>query len=116
MGTFQQEMDRIKQGTAQLSQAIPDTMKGFYALSRAATTPGALDTKTKELIALAIAVALRCDGCIGFHTRAVLQAGATPQEIMEALGVAVLMGGGPVLMYAAHALDALAELQPPSPT
>ncbi|MCS7031257.1 MAG: carboxymuconolactone decarboxylase family protein [Gloeomargarita sp. SKYG116] len=114
MSTFQQEMERIKRGTGQLSQAVPETMKAFYALSKSASAPGALDTKTKELMALAIGVVLRCDGCIGFHTRAALQAGATAQEIMETLSVAVMMGGGPALMYATHALDALAELQNPS--
>jgi AhpD family alkylhydroperoxidase len=65
-----------------------------------------LDTKTKELIALAIGVAVRCDDCIAFHAKAAVDQGATPDEIFETLGMAVYMGAGPSMMYAAHALDA----------
>ncbi len=86
---------------------VPETMKGFDAMAQAATRDGAaLDHKTKELIALALGVAGHCDGCIGFHVRALVKAGATKLEMEEALGVAVYMGGGPALMHAADALDA----------
>ncbi len=86
-----------------------DVMQGFGALSKAAMAPGALDEKTKELIAMAIGVAARCDDCLGFHARTLVRLGATPEEFREMLGVAVYMGGGPSLMYAAHALAAFEE-------
>jgi AhpD family alkylhydroperoxidase len=89
-----------------LRRGIPETMQGFSALAQAATKPGALDRKTKELIALAIGVASRCDGCIGFHSEALVKLGATRAEVEEALGMAVYMGGGPALMYAAGAVAA----------
>lgn len=89
-----------------LRQDITPVMKGFGELSKAATTSGVLDEKTKELIALAIGVAVRCDGCIGFHTKALIRLGATKPEIEETLGMAVYMGGGPSLMYAANAMAA----------
>jgi AhpD family alkylhydroperoxidase len=86
-------------------------MKAFSALAQAATRDGALDKETKELIALAIGIATRCDGCIGFHTEALIRLGVTRQEFEEALGMAVYMGGGPSLMYAADALSAFEEFQ-----
>jgi AhpD family alkylhydroperoxidase len=86
-----------------------ETMRGFSALSQAAMAGGALDAKTKELIAMAIGVAAHCDGCIGFHAKALVRLGATRQELEEMLGVAVYMGGGPSLMYAANALAAFQE-------
>ena len=89
-----------------LRRDIPETMQGFSALAQAATRPGALDKKTKELIALAIGVATRCDGCIGFHSEALVKLGASRAEVEEALGMAVYMGGGPSLMYAADAIAA----------
>jgi AhpD family alkylhydroperoxidase len=95
---------RIVGGIRTLRKNIPDTMAGFSGMAAAATRPGALDTKTKELIALAIGVATRCDGCIGFHMDALVKEGATRAEVEEALGMAIYMGGGPALMYAADAL------------
>ena len=92
-----------------LRASTPDLMKAFGDLGRAATAAGALDTKTKELIALALSVAVRCDPCIGFHTQALAKLGATRQEVDETLGVAVYMGGGPSLMYAASAIKAFDE-------
>lgn len=88
---------------------LPEVMQGFGALSRAALAPGAIDEKTKELIALAIAVATRCDDCIGFHAKALVRLGGTPEELREMLGVSVYMGGGPSLMYASHAIQAYEE-------
>ncbi|MCY1465940.1 alkylhydroperoxidase AhpD family core domain protein [compost metagenome] len=75
---------------------------------------GALDPKTKELIALAVGVAARCDGCIGFHTKALARLGATTGEVHEALGVAIYMGGGPTAMYAANAVAAFQEFATPA--
>ena len=94
-----------------LRSDIPDTMKGFAMLAQAATRDGALDKKTKELIALALGVAAHCDGCIGFHTEALVKLGATREEVEEALGMAVYMGGGPSLMYAADAIAAYEQFQ-----
>ena len=89
-----------------LRRDIPETMQGFSALAQAATKTGALDKKTKELIALAIGVATRCDGCIGFHSESLVRLGASRAEVEETLGMAIYMGGGPSLMYAADALAA----------
>ena len=94
-----------------LRKDIPETMQGFSALAKAATSNGALDRKTKELIALALGVAARCDGCIGFHTEALARLGAGRQEVEETLGMAVYMGGGPSLMYAADAISAFEQFQ-----
>ena len=94
----------------ELRDGAPDVMKGFSAVAQAALKANALDTKTKELIALAIGVATRCDDCIAFHTKAAVLQGATREEILETLGMAVYMGAGPSVMYAAHALDAYGTL------
>jgi len=102
---------RISGDLRKLRQGIPDTMKAFSALAQAATREGALDTKTKELIALAIGIITHCDGCIGFHTEALVKLGATRSEVEEVLGMAVYMGGGPSLMYAADAISAYEEFE-----
>jgi AhpD family alkylhydroperoxidase len=94
---------------ATLRSSTPDTVKGFGDLGRAATASGVLDKKTKELIALALSVAARCDPCIGFHMQTLVKLGATRQEIDETLGVTTYMGGGPSLMYAASAIAAFEE-------
>ena len=102
---------RISAELKKLRKDIPETMQGFSALAKAATSDGALDRKTKEPIALAIGIATRCDGCIGFHTEALVRLGATRQEVEETLGMAVYMGGGPSLMYAADAISAFEQFQ-----
>jgi AhpD family alkylhydroperoxidase len=94
---------------ASLRKTTPEVMKSFAELGRAATTDGALDRKTKELIALALSVAVRCDPCIAFHAQTLAKLGTTRQEIDEMLGVATYMGGGPSLMYAASAVAAFDE-------
>lgn len=99
----------VSANLASLRTSTPGVMKAFGELGRAATAPGALDAKTKELIALALGVAARCDACIGFHTQALVKLGATRQEVDEALGVTTYMGGGPSLMYAAGAVAAFDE-------
>ena len=110
MPDYRQLTQGISSSMAGLRQDIPEVMKGFSALAHAATQNGALDKKTKELIALAIGVAVRCDGCIGFHMQALLKLGASKAEIEETLGMAVYMGGGPSLMYAAHAMQAYDQM------
>ena len=92
-----------------LRQEIPDVMRGFGALAQAATKDGVLDAKTKELIAIALSVAVRCDPCVGFHAQALVKLGATRAELAEVLGMAVYMGGGPSLMYAAKTSAAFDE-------
>lgn len=99
----------LSESIAKLHRDIPDTMKGFSMMTQAAGKEGALDKKTKELIALALGVASRCDGCIGFHTQKLSKLGATREEIVETLGMAIYMGGGPSLMYAAEAIDAFEQ-------
>ena len=84
----------------------PEVMKAFSAMASSATSAGALDAKTKELLALGIAVAIRCDGCIAFHAEAAVRQGATREEVMETMGMALYMGAGPSLMYAAQAVEA----------
>jgi len=90
----------------QVHQGAPDAMKGFSALAKGATANGVLDSKTKELIALALGIAARCDGCLAFHARAVVELGGTREEVMEVIAMALYMGGGPSLMYGALALEA----------
>jgi AhpD family alkylhydroperoxidase len=94
---------------AKLRADIPDTTRGFSALAQAAGKPGALDRKTKELIAMALSVGARCDPCIGFHAEALVKLGTTRAEFEDMLGMCIYMGGGPSLMYAAHALQAFEE-------
>lgn len=100
---------RISANMKELRKDIPETMQGFSSLAMAATKDGALDKKMKELIALAIGVSTRCDGCIGFHAEALVKLGATRQEVEETLGMAIYMGGGPSVMYAADALLAFEQ-------
>jgi AhpD family alkylhydroperoxidase len=99
----------ISTSLAKLRTSAPELMKGFGDLATAATKDGVLDKKTKELIALALGVASHCDGCIGFHTQTLAKLGATKEEIVETLGMAIYMGGGPSLMYAAEALSAFEQ-------
>ena len=86
-------------------------MHGFRQLSQSALEAGTISAKTKELIALALGVAAHCDGCIGFHAKALVALGASRVEVEEALAVAVYMGGGPSLMYGADALEAFEQFQ-----
>ena len=110
---YRQITRSVSTSLAKLRADMPDVMKGFNALAEAATRDGALTRKTKELIALALGVAAHCDACLGFHLQTLIKLGATRAEVEEALGVAVYMGGGPSLMYAADALAAFEELSAP---
>jgi AhpD family alkylhydroperoxidase len=80
-------------------------------MAQAATAAKALDPKTKELIALGIAVAVRCEDCIGFHVKAACERGASREEVLEALAMAIYMGAGPSVMYASHALEAFGQFE-----
>ncbi len=88
---------------------IPEVYDGFGALSRAALGEGALEPKVKELIAMVIGVVQGCDGCIASHARGAVRAGATTQEAAEAIGVSIMMHGGPATIYGARAYDAFRE-------
>lgn len=101
--------DELQSLMVQLGREIPGVMSAFANLHKASIAKGTLDGKTKELIALGIAIAIRCDSCIAYHVRDALAAGATRPEVLEALGVAVMMGGGPAAMYACDALAALEQ-------
>jgi AhpD family alkylhydroperoxidase len=87
-------------------------MTGFARLHKKSVEAGALDARTKELMALAISIAVRCEGCIAYHTHDAVQAGATRPELLETIGVAIMMGGGPASIYAAHAMDAIDQFLP----
>ena len=108
---YKQITKDISASLTKLRAEAPDMMKGFGDLAAAATKDGILDKKTKELIALALGVAARCDGCLGFLTQALAKLGASKQEVVEALSMAVYMGGGPSLMYAADAISAFEQAQ-----
>ena len=107
--SFRELTQTVSAGLATLRSTTPEVMKSFNELGRAATANGVLDKKTKELIALALSVAARCDPCIGFHMQTLVKLGVTRQEIAETLGVSTYMGGGPSLMYAASAIAAFEE-------
>ncbi|MDP6705575.1 MAG: carboxymuconolactone decarboxylase family protein [Alphaproteobacteria bacterium] len=99
-------LNELNRSISRLRNGIPETMKGFAAMASAAKAAGALDPKTKELVATAISVAVRCDGCIDSHVKAAEQQGVSRDEMLEVLAMAVYMGGGPSVAYAALALDA----------
>lgn len=99
----------ISASLAKLRKEIPDVMTAFSSLAQSATKDGALDKKTKELIALALGIAGHCDGCIGFHVHSLVKLNVKREEFLEMLSMAIYMGGGPSLMYAADALRAFEE-------
>jgi AhpD family alkylhydroperoxidase len=101
--------EELRAPTRDLRHAIPAVYAGYKQLHDAALAPGALDARTKELIALAIAVSKECDGCIAAHAHAAVQHGASPQEAADAIGVTFLMNGGPATVYGARAFAAFQE-------
>lgn len=101
--------DKLMAAMGDLGADLPGHMQGFMTLHHAVATEGALDVKTKELMALAIGIAVRCAGCITCHVKDSLDAGATRAEIIEVIGVAIMMGGGPSVVYGAEAREALEE-------
>jgi len=108
---YHERIAELDEYAVELKRLIPDTVGAFGALSRSAQAVGSLDKKTKELIALSIAVATHCDGCVAYHARGAQRAGASRQDVAEALGVAIQMGGGPNLNYAADALRAFDQFE-----
>jgi AhpD family alkylhydroperoxidase len=98
--------EQLGQTLGELGQINPDILRGNQVLGAAAPSPARLDAKTRELIALAVAVTTRCDGCIAFHAEAARKAGATKDEVAEALGVAVALNAGAAIVYSARVMDA----------
>ncbi|MFK3668112.1 MULTISPECIES: carboxymuconolactone decarboxylase family protein [Brucella/Ochrobactrum group] len=104
---------RLKEARARLgafAKSAPELMSGFAKVSKTATAAGAFSSAQRELIAVSIAVVKGCEDCILYHVDAAIQHGATEQELVEALEVAVEMGGGPAVMYAGKALEAFRGL------
>lgn len=105
----QNVLDDLNPQHGALRRMIPDVYRGFGEMSNAALTSGALDVKTKELIAMAIGVVAGCDGCIASHAQGAVRAGASKEEAAEAIGVSIFMHGGPATIYGARAYDAFCE-------
>lgn len=103
---FVQIADDVIAGINTLRHGAPDAMKAFTSLAVSATAAHAIDTKTKELMALAIGIAVHCDGCVAYHTKMAHQHGATREEVVETVALAVYMGGGPAAVYGADAVRA----------
>lgn len=103
---FAQIANDVMSGIGILRQGSPDALKAFATLSTSATATAALDTKTKELMALAIGIAVHCDGCVAYHTKMAHKHGATRQEVIETVALALYMGGGPAAVYGADAVRA----------
>lgn len=108
--SFPDLIDDLNAAIGTLRAGAPAPMRAFGQLAREALAPAALEVKTKELIAIGIAIATRCDGCIGFHVKAAIRAGATREEVLEACSMAIYMGAGPSMIYAAETLRAFDEL------
>lgn len=107
--THREILEQLREPTKQLHDRIPSVFDGYRSLHRAAFTDGALDAKTKELIALAIGVAKQCDGCIASHARGAARHGATAEEVADVIGVAIIMDGGPGMVYGPRAMEAFLE-------
>ncbi|WGU41403.1 carboxymuconolactone decarboxylase family protein [Phenylobacterium sp. NIBR 498073] len=103
---FAQVADDVIAGVGLLRHGAPEAMKAFAGLATAATSTQTIDSKTKELMALAIGIAVHCDGCVAYHTKMAHQHGATREEVAETAALAIYMGGGPAAVYGADALRA----------
>jgi len=110
--SFVQITSDVSSALDAMRSEVPEAMKGFGDLAKAAMKSGSLSALHKELIALAIGVSSRCDACIGFHVKALIRLGVSREQLMETLAVCTYMGGGPTLMYAAEAVRAYDELSP----
>ena len=100
---YSEKRNEVLTGMGAIGADLPDVMGAFGKLHEASMKPGALDSKFKELLAVAISIAIRCEGCIACHVKDALTAGATREEVMETIGVAIMMGGGPSVAYGAEA-------------
>lgn len=108
---YPQYYEHLQGLIGELGKQAPGPMGGFAQMHKSAVSDGALSGKVKELIALGIAISVRCDGCIAYHVHDALRAGSSREEIAEAVGVSVLMGGGPAVVYGAEALEAVEQFQ-----
>jgi AhpD family alkylhydroperoxidase len=111
MGQHHETLRELREPTRSLRGAIPETWERFMALHQAAMSDGEVPRRLKEATALAISVVKRCDGCIAYHARAAAMAGATPGEVAELLGVALLMDGGTASVYAPRAWEAFSNFR-----
>ena len=109
-------LEELRALIGKLGHELPGPMAGFLKLNHEALAKGALEPRFKELIALGIGVAQRCESCIIYHVHGALKAGASRAEIIETLGVAMMMGGGPATMYACDALAVLDQFEAQSRT
>lgn len=108
--SWSNKLESTRQGLRNLNKSIPDTAQAFGALGKSVKQGGVLEFKQKEFVALGIAVAVRCDDCIGLHVEALIKAGASREEVSDVLAMSIQMGGGPAMMYAAKALTCFDEL------
>ena len=107
----QQLMVRV----GEIGKISPETVKGYQTVSAAGQKTNLLGPKVRELISLAVAVSVRCDGCITVHTEAAARHGASREEIAEALAVATAVNAGAALVYSARVLDAFEQVKPRQP-
>jgi len=105
-----EKLSATRTGLRNLNGAIPETSRAFGGLGKAVKENGVLDHKTKEYVALGIAIATRCEDCIGLHVQALIRIGATREEVADVLAMTIQMGGGPAMMYAAKAMECYDEL------
>lgn len=112
--SYRQKTAEIRSELRVLHKLNPETAKGFQALSVGAMADGNLSKKEREYVALAIAITQRCEPCVNLHVEALMKAGASREEVGSVLAMCVQMGGGPALMYAAHALAAWDEFTSPA--
>jgi AhpD family alkylhydroperoxidase len=115
MTDYAAHLKHYRENSRRLREEIPDAMSGFARLHGGAMSAGALDVRTKELIALGMAITGQCTGCIAAHVDAAFRAGATRAELFEVVGVAILMGGGPATFYGGEAYEAITSLDPDRP-
>ncbi len=108
--SFEELASNVIDGARMLSESAPETMQAFSKLAMAATASRTIDSKTKELMALAIGIAIHCDACVAFHTKMAHKHGATREEVTETAALAVYMGGGPAAVYGGDALRAYDRL------
>jgi AhpD family alkylhydroperoxidase len=111
MKNFVEHYQELGAWMEKLGQSLPNVMQGFGSMHEAAIADGALDSKTKELIALGIAITVRCDGCISYHVHDALAGGASKEQIAETVGMAILMGGGPSVVYGIEAMQAVEQFE-----
>lgn len=108
--SWKDKLDTTRAGLRNLNGAIPDTTRAFGGLGKAVKEGGVLDFKTKEFVALGIAIATRCEDCIVLHVEALVRVGASREEVSDVLAMTIQMGGGPSMMYAAKAMTCFDEL------